>query len=295
MFELKGCFTALPTPFRNDRVDEDSLRKIIRFQIENGVSGLLPCGSTGEAATLGAEEYERVIKIAVEEAKGKLPVMAGTGTNSTSRSVAMAKKTAALGVDALLVIVPYYNKPTQDGQFAHFSEVSGAVDIPVIVYNIPGRTGVNMLPSTLIRLRKKCRNIVGVKEASGNMDQVGEILNSTDGEFSLMSGDDSLTLPMMSLGARGVVSVISNVAPAETAKMCALFAAGKLKEAAEMHHKLLPLMKALFVETNPAPVKSALAMMGLCGETPRLPLVPVSEKIKEILKSAMLKAEIKFP
>lgn len=294
MFELKGSYVAIPTPFKDGKVDDESLRKIVKFQLGSGTSGLLPCGSTGEAATLSPEEYLHVIKTVVSEVKGKIPVLAGTGTNSTSKSVELVKKVSDLGADALLVIVPYYNKPTQEGMTAHFKEVVKATRLPVVVYNIPGRTGVNMLPSTLLKIRNECPQVVGVKEASGNIDQVGEILNILDKDFQLMSGDDALTLPMMSLGARGVISVTANVAPDEVARMCSLFSSGKMKEAALLHHRLLPLTKSLFVETNPIPVKAALSMMGLCQESPRLPLTPITAKGKDVLRIAMTEFGIKI-
>jgi 4-hydroxy-tetrahydrodipicolinate synthase len=292
MLKLKGCFTALVTPFRNGRVDADALKKMVRFQLERGVSGLVPCGSTGEAATLSPEEYLAVIKTVVAAAKGKAPVIPGVGTNSTARSVEMVKKVSALGVDGLLAIVPYYNKPTQEGITAHFSELAKATRLPLVLYNIPGRTGVNMLPATALALRRKFSSIVGIKEASGNLDQVSEIINGADDGFAVMSGDDSLTLPMMSVGACGVVSVVSNVAPAETAKMCELFLEGDVTGAAAAHHALFPLVKALFSETNPIPVKYAASLLGLCAPEPRLPLTPLSEARRRPLKDAMIKAGV---
>jgi 4-hydroxy-tetrahydrodipicolinate synthase len=287
MLKLKGCFTAIVTPFRNGRLDPAALKKIVRFQIENGVNGLVPCGSTGEAATLTPEEYLAVIKTVVAAAGGKVPVVPGVGTNSTAKSVEMVKKVSALGVNGLLAIVPYYNKPTQDGMTAHFSEIAKATRLPIVLYNIPGRTGVNMLPATVLALRKKFSNIVGIKEASGSLDQVSEIINGADADFSVMSGDDSLTLPMMSVGARGVISVVSNVAPAEASRMCALFLKGDLAGAARLHHELFTLIKTLFVETNPIPVKYAVSLLGLCKPEPRLPLTLLTEKNREALKKAL--------
>jgi len=287
MLELKGCFTAVITPFKNGGIDREALKKIVKFQLKGGVSGLVPCGSTGEAATLAPEEYLEVIKLTVEEAGGKMPVVPGVGTNSTAKSVEMVKKAAALGIDGLLAVVPYYNKPTQDGMIAHFSEMARATRVPIILYNIPGRTGANMLPATVLALRKKFPNIVGIKEASGNLDQVSEIVNILDRDFAVMSGDDSLTLPMMSVGARGVISVVSNIAPAETAKMCDLFLKGKVKEAAQIHHKLFQLIKKLFIETNPIPVKYAASLLGFCSYELRLPLTPLSAGNRIALKKAM--------
>lgn len=293
MLKLQGCFTAIVTPFRNGRVDLEALKKIVRFQIENGVSGLVPCGSTGEAATLAPEEYLAVIKTVVAASGGKVPVVPGVGTNSTAKSVEMVKKVSALGVDGLLAIVPYYNKPAQEGMTAHFSAIAGATRLPVILYNIPGRTGVNMLPATVLGLRKKFSNIAGIKEASGSLDQVSEILNGADRDFAVMSGDDSLTLPMMAVGARGVISVVSNVAPAEASRLCGLFLEGDTAGAARLHHKLFPLIKALFVETNPIPVKYAASLLGLCRPEPRLPLTPLAEKNRGPLRKALSAAGIR--
>lgn len=291
--KIQGCFTAIVTPFRNGRVDLGALKKIVRFQVENGINGLVPCGSTGEAATLSPEEYLAVIKTVVAEVKGRVPVVPGVGTNSTAKSVEMVKKVSALGVDGLLAIVPYYNKPTQEGMTAHFSALAKATRLPIILYNIPGRTGVNMLPATVLGLRRKFSNIAGIKEASGSLDQVSEIINGADKAFAVMSGDDSLTLPMMSVGARGGISVVSNVAPAEAAGLCGLFLEGKQAEAAAMYHKLFPLVKALFVETNPIPVKYAVSLLGLCRPEPRLPLTPLSVKNRAALEKALSAAGLK--
>ncbi|MDQ7772362.1 MAG: 4-hydroxy-tetrahydrodipicolinate synthase [Elusimicrobiales bacterium] len=295
MLKLEGCFTAIITPFKGDRPDLDALRRVVRFQIKNGADGLVPCGSTGEAATLSPEEYLEVIKAVVEEAKGRLPVMPGAGTNSTAKSVEMVKKVSALGVDGLLAIVPYYNKPTQEGMKAHFGEMARATRLPLVLYNIPGRTGVNMLPATALALAGEFSNIVGIKEASGNLDQVSEIVNGAPKGFAVMSGDDSLTLPMMSVGAKGAISVVSNIAPAQVSRMCGLFREGRADEAAEMHHRLFPLVKNLFVETNPIPVKYAVSLLGLCGPEPRLPLTPFPQKLRSGLRAAMVKAGIKLP
>lgn len=293
MLKLEGCFTAIVTPFKGDKVDLDALRKIVRFQVNNGADGLVPCGSTGEAATLSPEEYLEVIRTVVAEADGKVPVVPGVGTNSTARSAEMVKKVSALGPDGLLAIVPYYNKPTQDGMRAHFSEMARATRLPIVLYNIPGRTGVNMLPATALALAGSCSNIVGIKEASGNLDQVSEIVNGAPKGFAVMSGDDSLTLPMMSVGAKGVISVISNIAPAQVSRMCELFREGQTGEAAEMHHRLFPLVRNLFTETNPIPVKYAASLLGLCRPEPRLPLTPFSRAKRAGLKASMVRAGVK--
>ncbi|MBI4351429.1 MAG: 4-hydroxy-tetrahydrodipicolinate synthase [Elusimicrobia bacterium] len=290
--KLQGCFTAIVTPFRNGAVDFAALRKIVRFQVRNGINGLVPCGSTGEAATLSPEEYLEVIGTVAAEAGGKVPVVPGVGTNSTAKSVEMVKKVSALGVDGLLAIVPYYNKPTQEGMTVHFSEIARATRLPVILYNIPGRTGVNMLPATVLGLRARFSNIAGIKEASGSLDQVSELVNGADPGFAVLSGDDSLTLPMMSVGARGGISVVSNVAPAASSKLCSLFLEGKTAAAARLHHKLFPLVKALFTETNPIPVKYAVSLLGLCRPEPRLPLLPLSEARRAPLKKALKAAGV---
>ncbi len=294
MLELKGCFTAVITPFKGGKPDLAAFRELIREQIKAGVNGLVPCGSTGEAATLTEDEYLEVIKTAVDEAKGKVPVVPGVGTNSTVKSVGMLKKVEALGADGVLAIVPYYNKPTQEGMLAHFSELGESTRLPIVLYNIPGRTGVNMLPSTVLALRKKFSNIVGIKEASGLLDQVSEILNGADKDFVVMSGDDSLTLPMMSVGARGVISVTGNVAPGEMSQMCELFLRGEIMEAQKMHHRLFGLIKALFVETNPIPVKYAMHLMGYCSPDVRLPLTTLSVKHRDEVRKALVNAGIKL-
>ncbi|MEI7482491.1 MAG: 4-hydroxy-tetrahydrodipicolinate synthase [Elusimicrobiota bacterium] len=294
MLELKGCFTAVITPFKGGKPDLVAFRKLVRWQIKAAVNGLVPCGSTGEATTLTEDEYLEVIKTAVDEAKGKVPVVPGVGTNSTAKSVEMLKKIEALGVDGVLAIVPYYNKPTQEGMMAHFSELAESTRLPIILYNIPGRTGVNMLPSTVLSLRKKFSNIVGIKEASGLLDQVSEILNGADKDFVVMSGDDSLTLPMMAVGARGVISVTGNAAPGEISQMCELFLRGEIVEAQKLHHRLFGLIKALFVETNPIPVKYAMHLMGYCSPDMRLPLTTLSVNRRQEVKAALINAGIKL-
>ncbi len=292
MIDLKGSFAAIITPFKDDKIDEAALRKIVNFHLENGTSGIVPCGSTGEASLLSFEEYLRVIEIVVEEAKGGLPVLCGTGTNSTSKSIDMIKKASKLGVDGFLTIVPYYNKPTQEGMMAHFGKLADSVAQSIVLYNIPGRTGINMLPSTVAALSRKYPNIIGIKEASGNLDQASEIAAITDSGFSIMSGDDALTLPIMSVGGKGVISVTANILPNLMAEMCELFAGGKTGEALKIHLKLFGLIKELFIETNPIPIKYAMHLMGFCEPNPRLPLLPLSEKYKAGLKKALMNAGI---
>jgi len=286
--KFEGSYCALVTPFDSEgRLDEDAYRELIRRQIAGGTAGLVPCGSTGEAATLLHEEYRRAVEIACAESRGDVPVMAGIGANATWKAVEAAREAENLGADALLLLAPYYNKPTQEGLYQHFRAVARETRLPVMLYNIPGRTAVNVAPATIARLAKDCPNIVAVKEAAGSLDQVSEILTLAPKGFTIMSGDDSLTIPMMSVGARGVVSVAANVAPKQTAALVSAFLKGDVKKAAALHLKMFPLIKALFVETNPIPVKAALGMMGLCRPEPRLPLTPLSASARPALKKAL--------
>lgn len=284
---FEGSYVALVTPFDSEgRLDEETYRELVIRQVKAGTRGLVPCGSTGEAATLLHEEYRRCVEIACEASRGELPVIAGIGTNATWKAVEQAREAETLGADALLVLAPYYNKPTQEGIYQHYRAVARETRLPIVVYNIPGRTGVNIAPKTIARMAKDCPNIQAVKEAAGSLDQVSEILALTP-RLDVLSGDDSLTLPMMAVGARGVVSVVANVAPRETQRLCALFADGRPAQAAALHLKLFPLIKALFVETNPIPVKAAMAMLGLCRPEPRLPLTPLSPENRAALKAAL--------
>lgn len=286
-----GCHTALVTPFgRDGRLDQTALRRLVRSQIAAGVAGLVPCGSTGEASTLSHEEYRRAIEICLEEAQGRVLVTAGVGTNATWKALEMAREAESLGADAILLLAPYYNKPTQEGLYQHFTIVARACRLPIVVYNIPGRTAVNILPATLARMAHDCSNIVAVKEASGSLDQASEILQRMPDSFTVLSGDDSLTAPMMAVGARGVVSVLSNVAPKQTAALCRHYLKGELSQGRKLHLKLLPLIKALFLETNPIPVKAALEMMKICEGTPRLPLTPLSREPRAVLRRELTKA-----
>ncbi len=286
--KLEGSYVALVTPFdREGRLDEDAYRRLIRLQLKAGTRGLVPCGSTGEASTMLHEEYRRAIEIACDESRGEVPVIAGVGTNATWKAVESAREAESLGADALLVLAPYYNKPTQEGIYQHFRAVARESRLPIVVYNIPGRTGVNILPKTLARMVKDLPSIVAVKEAAGSLDQVSEILTLTKPGFTVLSGDDSLTLPMMAVGAKGVISVVANVAPKETQALCAAALKGDHKRAAALHLKLFPLIKCLFVETNPIPVKAALSMLGLCRPEPRLPLTPLSTENRPALKKAL--------
>jgi 4-hydroxy-tetrahydrodipicolinate synthase len=287
-----GCGTALVTPFRRDlSLDEDALRRLLRRQIEAGVDFLVPCGTTGESPTLNHDEQVRVVKITVEEARRKTPVVAGAGGNDTAHVIKMAREFAACGANGILSVAPYYNKPTQEGLYQHYKALAEAVALPIILYNIPGRTGVNIEPTTLGRLAK-IENIVGVKEASGNISQMATILASVPKDFVVLSGDDGITLPLMALGGRGAISVASNEIPAEMTRIAKLANANDFAAARELHDHWFPLMDVNFIETNPIPVKSALALMGLCEPVFRLPLVPPKPenlaKIRGVLESTGL-------
>jgi 4-hydroxy-tetrahydrodipicolinate synthase len=260
----------------------------VRFQLRNHVSGVLVAGSTGEAPTLTEAEWERSV-IAVKRVVGRrAQVIAGAGTNSTVRSVRQTKRAEALGADAVLVVAPYYNKPTQEGLYRHFRAVADSVEIPVIVYNIPPRSVVNILPATIERLAKDCRNIVAVKEASGSLDQTTEIVQRCGDRVTVLSGDDSLTLPILSVGGKGVISVVSNIVPFDVAKLVEHYFAGEVELAAGLHRKLFPLIKAMFVESNPTPVKTAMDMLGMAAGEPRLPLVPPSAENLKTIRQALL-------
>ena len=282
-----GSFVALVTPFRGGKVDVEKLEELVDFHVEAGTSGLVPCGTTGESATLSHEEHELVISTVVRKADGRIPVIAGTGSNSTSEAIRLTRHAKEAGADGALLITPYYNRPTQKGLVAHFEAVSRAVDIPLVLYNVPTRTGVNMLPQTVIECAS-LPNVVGIKEASGSIDQTVEILAAT--ELTVLSGDDSLTLPLLSVGAKGVISVAANIAPKPMVDLVDLAAAGDFGAAREVHFRLYPLFKALFLETNPIPVKAAMAMQGMIGPEVRLPLVPASDATLAALEKALAAA-----
>jgi 4-hydroxy-tetrahydrodipicolinate synthase len=284
---LKGVYTALITPFRNGALDEVSLKRLIEFQLQGGVDGIVPCGTTGEASTLSYEEHERVIELTVKFVNGKVPVIAGTGSNSTHETVDLTEKAKKLGSDMALLVAPYYNRPTQDGLYSHFKTVAEDVDIPIVLYNIPTRTGVNMLPELVARLAE-IPNIVAIKEASGSLQQVADIYRLTKGRFTILSGDDNIFLPMMSLGAQGVISVLSNVLPEKMKTLSRAFLDEKnIEKARALHMELMPMFQAMFVEVNPVPVKETLYYMGLIEKELRLPLVPLMDKSRDYLKSVL--------
>lgn len=282
-----GSIVALVTPFKNGKVDEKKLRDLIESQIKNGTSGIVPCGTTGESATLSFQEHERVIEITVEQVRRRIPVIAGTGSNSTEEAIMLTKHAAKVGADASLQVSPYYNRPTQKGLYEHFKAIADSVDIPIVLYNIASRTGVNIEPETIARLAADCKNIVGVKEASGSLDQMSRIKQLCGVNFDLISGDDSLTLPILSIGGTGIISVVANIVPADVANLVLEFQNGNIKKAQEMHYKLLPLVKAMFIETNPIPVKTAMGLLGMCEPDLRLPLCAMSPENLQKLKKAL--------
>jgi len=272
---FRGCFTALVTPFRGGKVDEEAFRGLIEFQIENGVDGIVPCGTTGESATLTHDEHNRVVDIAVEAAGGRVKVIAGAGSNSTGETVKLTRHAKEAGADGALLITPYYNKPTQAGLYEHYRTVAAEVDIPIILYNVPGRTGVNMTPETTGAL-SKIDNIAGIKDATGDIAQVTRVIESSAEGFLVISGDDFITMPMLAIGAMGVISVTSNVMPREVSDMCRFFFEGKLGASRQLHYRLQRLHRAMFIETSPIPAKTALSIMGLMEEEFRLPLLALS-------------------
>ncbi|HXG01107.1 MAG TPA: 4-hydroxy-tetrahydrodipicolinate synthase [Bacteroidota bacterium] len=290
---FRGTATALVTPFKSDgSVDEAALRELVNMQLKGKVEALVPVGSTGEGATLTDEEQARVIEIVVEEVNGRVPVIGGASSNSTAKAVALAKQVKACGADAVLSVAPYYNKPTQDGIFRHFASIAEAVAMPVVIYNVPGRTSSNIEASTALRLAEEVEYVVGVKEASANFGQIMEILHHRPAGFGVWSGDDNLTLPLIALGADGVISVVANEVPALFSDCVRYALKGKFDKARELHYRLLHLMNVNFVESNPIPVKAALAMMGWIEENYRLPLVPISEtsrpKVEKCLRELKL-------
>ncbi|MBA3515395.1 MAG: 4-hydroxy-tetrahydrodipicolinate synthase [Pyrinomonadaceae bacterium] len=287
---LRGAATALVTPFTaTGAVDEERLRALIEYQIAGGMRLLVPCGTTGESATMTEEEDQRVIQITVELARGRARVIAGTGSNATISAIEWSQAARDLGVDAVLVVAPYYNKPTQEGLYAHFHAVAEAVGgLPVVIYNVPGRTSSNIAAPTALRLAREVKNIVGIKEASGDLAQIMAILRGRPEHFRVLSGDDAVTLPLIALGADGLISVASNEAPALMTRLVELTLAGEWDEARILHYKLLPLMEANFIESSPGPVKAALALMGLIEENLRLPLVPVQEKTRGRMREVLM-------
>lgn len=283
---FKGSIVAIVTPFKKGKVDEKALCNLIEWHIKQGTNGIVPCGTTGESSTLDYEEHYRVIELTVKTVNKRIPVIAGTGANATDETIMITKKAKQIGADAALLVSPYYNKPTQEGLYRHYKEVAKAVNIPIVLYNVPGRTAVNILPSTVARLAE-IKNIVAIKEATGDMKQVSEVIRLCGNRITVISGDDFTTLPLLALGGKGVISVSANVAPKDVSDMCAAWEMGNIEKARKLHYKLEPLNAAMFIETNPIPAKTALAMMGKIREEFRLPLCEMSEANKEKLKKTL--------
>ncbi len=287
---FSGVFTAIVTPFKNGQVDEETFRALIDWQIEEGVSGLVPCGTTGESATLSHDEHMRVVEICVDQVKGRVKVLAGAGSNNTTEAIHLTEFARKAGADGALLITPYYNKPTQEGLYQHYAAIARAVDLPLVCYNVPGRTGCNMLPATVVRLAKEFKNFVGIKEATANMTQAADILADCPEDFCVLSGDDFTALPLMSIGGCGVISVTSNILPKAMSAMCKAFVDGDYALAKKLHYQLLPVHHAMFIESNPIPVKMALNFMGKIGPEMRLPLFPMAEANQEKLRTVLKEA-----
>ncbi|MBI2025822.1 MAG: 4-hydroxy-tetrahydrodipicolinate synthase [Candidatus Levybacteria bacterium] len=288
MKKLTGAIVALVTPFKKDgSIDIESLKALVKFQLKEGIDGIVPCGSTGEAATMNTEEYQLVVRTVVEEVKGKVPVIAGAGSNDTLKAIHLSQLAKEAGADALLHVTPYYNKPTANGLVAHYKAIANAVDMSIVLYNVPGRTGLNCIGTTTIRIAKEVPQVVGVKEASGDIQQMMAIVKGAPSYFSILSGDDAFTVPLISIGGHGIISVVANEIPGPFTKMVHAALEGDFTKARKLHYTYLDLMKVNFIETNPLPVKTALYLMGKIEEVFRLPLVPMEEKNKLILKEVL--------
>ena len=283
---FKGSIVAIVTPFRDGKVDEDAYRELIEFQIEGGTSAIVPCGTTGESATLSIEEHNMVIDITVDAVKKRVPIIAGTGGNSTSEAIVLTEHAKKAGVDATLQVTPYYNKPSQEGLYQHFKTIANTVPLPQVLYNVPGRTSINMLPETVARLAE-LPEVVAIKEASGDLGQMAEIIRLVGDKITLLSGDDNLTLPVLAVGGKGVISVVANIVPGDTADMVKAWEEGNIDQARELFYKLFPLCQAMFYETNPVPVKTSLALMGRIKEELRLPLAPMARTNRDRLEKAL--------
>lgn len=289
---FSGAMTALVTPFKDNAIDEEGYRAFIEWQIAEGIHGLVPCGTTGESATLSHAEHERVIEICIDQAAGRVPVLAGAGSNNTSEAISLAKFAKNAGADGALLITPYYNKPTQDGLYEHYKAIAKAVDLPLVPYNVPGRTGCNMLPPVVARLAREFSHIVAIKEATGNLCQASEILEACPSRFGLLSGDDLTAFPLMTLGGCGVISVTSNIAPGRVVAMSNAAISGDVAKGRELHHSLYPLSRAMFMVSNPIPVKTALNMMGKMSDELRLPLWPMTEEEKSSLRTVLVECGV---
>ncbi len=284
---FRGSIVAIVTPFKNGQVDIPKFKELIEFQIKNGIQGIVPCGTTGESPTLTHEEHNLVVETCVATVKKRVPVIAGTGSNATAEAVALTQHAEKAGADGALVVTPYYNKPTQKGLYLHFKAVADSVKIPIILYNIEGRTARNIETDTVARLARDCKNIVGVKEASGNLQQIKDVRRACGDKFLIFSGDDALTLPVLEIGGVGVISVVANIIPKDVAALVTAFNAGNKAKASEINDKMIPLIKAIFIETNPIPVKKAMELLGMCSSEMRLPLCEMDEADIEKLKIAL--------
>ncbi len=290
--QFTGALTALVTPFKNHQVHEESYRELIEWQVEQGIHGLVPCGTTGESATMSHTEHKQVIKICVEQVKGRVPILAGSGSNNTLEAIELTRFAKEAGADGALLITPYYNKPTQEGMIAHYKAIAQEVSLPMVVYNVPGRTGSNLLPSTLASIQQQIPEVIGVKEASGDIKQVSEIIEYCDQDFTVLAGEDFIVLPLLALGGKGVISVVSNIAPRKMSELCTAHAQQERQKLLQLHYELAPLCRAMFLESNPIPVKTALHLMGRMDLELRLPLTNLQpenqEKLRVILQQAAL-------
>jgi len=284
---FQGSFVALVTPFRNGKLDEAKVRELVELHASHGTDGIVPCGTTGESPTLSHDEHKRVVEVVIEAARGRLKVVAGTGSNSTAEAIDLTRHAERVGAAGALIVNPYYNKPTQDGLYRHFRAVAEAVAIPILVYNIQSRTAVNVETATLERLVRDVRNVAGVKEASGSLDQMSQVIAACGPDFSVLSGDDNLTLPLLAIGGHGVISVIANILPRETADMVHAALEGDWKRARDLHYRLFPLARAAFLETNPIPIKEAMAMAGMIEPEFRLPMCRMSDANRERLRAIL--------
>lgn len=283
--QFKGAYTALVTPFSNGLLDEEAYRQLIEWQLESGINGVVPCGTTGESATLSHDEHKQVISICVDQVKGRVPVLAGAGSNNTAEAVELARFAKEAGADGALLITPYYNKPTQEGLYQHFKRIASEVSMPFILYNVPGRTSVNLLPPTVSRLNKDIPDVLGIKEATGDLNQVSQVLECCGPDFQVLSGDDFTVLPLLSVGGCGVISVVSNILPDKMSGLCSAWFAGDLPKARDLHFFLACFSRMMFLETNPIPVKTALSLMGRIKLELRLPLVPMSPANAECMRT----------
>ncbi len=290
--QLCGAYTALVTPFHQGKVDEEKYRALIEWQIQEGIDGLVPCGTTGESATLSHDEHEQVIEICIDQARGRVPVLAGAGSNNTAEAINLTRFAKNVGASGALLITPYYNKPTQEGLYQHYKAISEAIDFPLVLYNVPGRTGCNLMPATVGRLAHDFSNIIGIKEATANLTQVSDIIENCPKGFQTVSGDDFTVLPLLSIGGTGVISVTSNIVPGKMSALCKAFRENNLEEAKRIHFELMPLNRSMFIETNPIPVKTALYLMGKTDIEMRLPLCPMAESSVDTLRKALTKAQL---